>query len=160
MEIKQWLSENAHRRITDQDIADILGTTRKTANKRLNDGLPADDLITICGQLDINRTMALVELNYIPYRDVLDYLDSDGQLVETADDGHLALELARRLNPATKAPEIDELAARRSNNDTSDVHPGSYDGTVRDWDDSIPHAADSSPNETEERLKRGEDPVD
>lgn len=126
MEIKQWLSETSHRRITDQDIADILGTTRKTANKRLNDGLTADDLITICGQLDINRTMALVELNYIPYRDVLDYLDSDGQLVETADDGHLALELARRLNPATKATEIDELAARRSNTEPGDVRPMPY----------------------------------
>lgn len=116
MEIKQWLSENTHRRITDQDVADALGTTRKTANKRLNDGLSADDLITVCGELGINRTMALVELGYVPHQDVLDYLDSDGQLVETADDGALALELARRLNPATKAPEIDELAARRRSN--------------------------------------------
>ena len=131
MDIKQWLSENTHRRITDQDVADILGTTRKTANRRLNEGLAADDLILICGKLGINRTMALVELDYIPYQDVIDYLDSDGQLVATADEGELAIELARRLNPATKAPEIDELAARRSNNDTSDVHPMPY-GAVAD----------------------------
>lgn len=127
MEIKQWLSENTHRRITDQDVADALGTTRKTANKRLNDGLSADDLITICEKLGVNRTMALVELGYVPYEDVLDYLDSDGQLVSTADDGKLAIELARRLNPATKAPEIDELAARRrSNTPPEDVVPESY----------------------------------
>lgn len=126
MEIKQWLSENAHRRITDQDVADALGTTRKTANKRLNEGLPADDLITICGKLGINRTMALVELDYVPYEDVLEYLDSDGQLVSTADEGELAIELARRLNPATKAPEIDELASRRSNTPPADVVPESY----------------------------------
>ena len=126
MEIKQWLSENTHRRITDQDVADALGTSRKTANKRLNDGLDAGDLITICEKLGVNRTMALVELGYVPHQDVLDYLDSDGQLVETADDGALALELARRLNPATKAPEIDELAARRSNTPPSDVEPLPY----------------------------------
>lgn len=132
MEIKQWLSENAHRRITDQDVADALGTTRKTANKRLNEGLPADDLITICEKLGVNRTMALVELGYVPHQDVLDYLDSDGQLVETADDGALALELARRLNPATKAPEIDELAAKRSNTPPLDVVPESYAANRRE----------------------------
>lgn len=126
MDIKQWLSENTHRRITDQDVADILGTTRKTANRRLNEGLTADDLILICGKLGINRTMALVELDYIPYQDVIDYLDSDGQLVATADEGELAIELARRLNPATRAPEIDELAARRSNTRSPDVDPVPY----------------------------------
>lgn len=144
MDMKQWLSENTHRRITDQDIADILGTTRKTANKRLNDGLSADDLILICGKLGINRTMALIELDYIPYRDVIDYLDSNGQLVATADEGELAIELARRLNPATKAPEIDELAARRSNNDAVDVQPMPY-GAV----------ADNSPDE--DALRQAEE---
>lgn len=160
MDIKQWLSENTNRRITDQDVANALGTTRKTANKRLNDGLEAGDLLTICKTLGVNRTMALVELGYVPHQDVLDYLDSDGELVSTAGDGELALELARRLNPATMAKEIDELAARRSNNSAPRVGSDVYDGTVRDWDNTIPHAADSSPDETEERLKRGEDPVD
>ena len=126
MDIKQWLSENTHRRITDQDVANILGTTRKTANRRLNEGLTADNLILICGKLGINRTMALVELDYIPYQDVIDYLDSDGQLVATADEGELAIELARRLNPATRAPEIDELAARRSNTRGPGVDPVPY----------------------------------
>lgn len=128
MEIKQWLSENTHRRITDQDVADALGTTRKTANKRLNDGLDAGDLITICEKLGVNRTMALVELGYVPYQDVLDYLDSDGELVSTADEGKLSLELARRLNPATMAKELDELEARRdrSNGRRVDVEPLPY----------------------------------
>ena len=160
MDIKQWLSENAHRRITDQDVADILGTTRKTANRRLNEGLTADDLILICKTLGINRAMALVELDYVPHGDVLDYLDSNGALVATAADGELAIELARRLNPATRAPEIDELAARRSNNGPSDVRGDSYDGTVREFDWTQPHAADSSPDEQAERERRGEDPID
>lgn len=137
MDIKQWLSENTHRRITDQDVANALGATRKTANKRLNDGLEAGDLITVCTALNINRTMALVELGYLPHQDVLDYLDSDGELVSTAEDGQLAIELARRLNPATLAAEIDELAQRRSNNAGGVVHP-------------LPYAADSSDTEPEE----------
>lgn len=136
MEIKQWLSETSHRRITDQEVADILKITRKTANKRLNDGLPTDDLLALCKEFGINRTLALVELGHVPYQDVLDFLDSDGALLATAPDGDLALELARRLNPATRAPELDELAARRSNTLTPDVR-------------GLPYAADDSDTEPE-----------
>ena len=163
MEIKQWLSETSHRRITDQEIADILKVTRKTANKRLNEGLPTDDLLALCQEFGINRTLALVELGHVPYQDVLDFLDSDGALVSTADEGELAIELARRLNPATRASEIDELAARRTGAPVSEpsasLH-GDDDGLVEEWDDSVPHAADSSPDEQAEREKRGEDLID
>lgn len=164
MEIKQWLSETSHRRITDQEVADILKITRKIANKRLNDGLPTDDLLALCKEFGINRTLALVELGHVPYQDVLDFLDSDGALVATADEGELAIELARRLNPATRANEIDELAARRAGAPVSDAHgslPDDDDGVVREFDYSPDeYAADSSINEQEEREKRGEDPID
>lgn len=163
MDIKQWLSETSHIRITDQGIADVLQVTRKTANKRLNEGLPADDLLTLCEVLGINRPLALVELGYIPYQEVLDFLDSDGALVSTADEGELAIELARRLNPATRANEIDELAARRAGAPVSDPSASLHDdddGLVQEWDDSVPHAADSSPDEQAEREKRGEDLID
>lgn len=163
MEIKQWLSETSHRRITDQEIADILKVTRKTANKRLNEGLPTDDLLALCQEFGINRTLALVELGHVPYQDVLDFLDSDGALVSTADEGELAIELARRLNPATRADELDELAARRAgapvSGPSASLH-GDDDGLVEEWDDSVPHAADSSPDEQAEREKRGEDLID
>lgn len=164
MDIKQWLSENAHRRVTDSEVAEILGVTRKTVNTRLNAGtLTADDLLLICERLGINRTLALVELERLPHSDVLEYLDSDGALLATAEDGDLAIELARRLNPATKAHEIDELAARHRRSTPAtppSVKPLSDDdGTVREWEDQ-PHAADSSLNENEARLNRGEDPID
>lgn len=164
MEIKQWLSETSHRRITDQEIADILKVTRKTANKRLNEGLPTDDLLALCQEFGINRTLALVELGHVPYQDVLDFLDSDGALVSTADEGELAIELARRLNPATRADELDELAARRAGAPVSDASaslPDDDDGVVREFDyEPDEYAADSSPNEQEEREKRGEDLID
>lgn len=147
MEIKQWLSETSHRRITDQEIADILKVTRKTANKRLNEGLPTDDLLALCQKFGINRTLALVELGHVPYQDVLDFLDSDGALVSTADEGELAIELARRLNPATRANEIDELASRRAG------------APVSDADDSMPLSAVaySGPDEDAERNDADDD---
>lgn len=162
MDIKHWLSETSHRRITDQEVADILKITRKTANKRLNDGLPTDDLLALCKEFGINRTLALVELGHVPYQDVLDFLDSDGALVSTADEGELAIELARRLNPATRANEIDELASRRAGAPVSGPSASldDDDGIVRDFDWDEPHAADSSPDEDKLREERGEDPID
>lgn len=145
MDIKQWLSETSHRRITDQEVAGVLKITRKTANKRLNDGLPTDDLLALCKEFGINRTLALVELGHVPYQDVLDFLDSDGALVSTADEGELAIELARRLNPATRANEIDDLAARRAGTPVSGPRD---DGVVSDLDYSpLKDVADSSPEE-------------
>lgn len=108
------MSESAHRRITDQEIASILGVTRKTANKRLNEGLPSDDLIRLCDELGINQTLALVELGRLTHEDVLEYLDSEGQLLETADDAALVLELARRLVPKSK---ILEQTVRQTSTD-------------------------------------------
>lgn len=165
MDTKKWLAETSHRRITDDVIAQILNVTRKTANKRINDGLPADDLVTISRALDINPVQTLVELGHLEYDEVEDFLDSDGQLVATASPGQLSLELARQLNPATMAPELDELAARRAvlpqSNDQGHPSPGSeHDGTVRTWDSTIPHAADSSTDEDQAREERGEDPID
>ena len=43
---------------------------------------------------------------------------------------------------------------------SASLHDDEDDGTVMEWDDSIPHAADSSPDEQAEREKRGEDLID
>lgn len=138
MDVKRWFSETAHRQITDSTIAEILNVTRKTANKRVNEGLTSDELIAISHALGINPVIALVEMGHITYEEVAGFLDSDGQLVATSDPAHLSIELARMLNPATMAPELDELASRRRA--TPGVHPVSeYEGV-----------ADSSPDHDEE----------
>ena len=58
----------------------------------------------------------------------------------------------------------DDLASRRADtpvSDTDDSMPDDDDGIVREFDYSPDeYAADSSPNEQEEREKRGEDPID
>lgn len=164
MDTKKWFSETSRQRVTDGMIADILNVTRKTANKRINDGLPMNDLVTISRALDINPAITLVELGHLTHEEIEDYLDSDGQLVSTAEDGALALELARRLNPATLAHEMDELAARRAalsqSNDQGHPSPDHEDdGTVREWTDH-PHAADTSPDEQAGREAESEPPID
>lgn len=157
----------AGRRVISQEIADALGISRNAANDRMNRGLDAGDLITVARDLELNPVEVLVELRRLTRAEVFDFMDSDGTLLVTATPEQLRYQLAElsltrdeKLRLAQDALGGDELAARRSNNDAGDVRHDSYDGTVRDWDDSIPHAADSSPDETEERLKRGEDPVD
>lgn len=73
----------------------------------------------------------------------------------------IAHEMYRELERVKSVSDrYDDLAEKRSNSAGGNVGSDEYDGTVLDWDDTIPHAADSSPDETEERLKRGEDPID
>lgn len=150
---REWLSAMAKRRITAVEIAEILGVSRTTANARISKGISADDLITISRGLGINPTEALTELGYLDYGEVMTFMDMGGKLLDTAEDGELALELARRLNPAKLSPEIDELAARRAAKNTPTVPADSYDdGTVRPWTDQ-PHAADNSPDEDQLRWE-------
>ena len=128
MDAKAWFSETSHQRITDDVVAGILGVTRKTANKRLNEGLDTDDIINIARALRINTITALVELDRIEYQEVLDYLDGGGQLIENADDGALALELAKRLNPISRLADVRSIEdARRSTLTDSDVEAALLD---------------------------------
>lgn len=135
---RDWFKSQTGGRITAEELANILDISRATVTRRLTEGLDAGDIITISRKLNVNPVEALVDLGHITHTEALDFVDGDGMRVEGADPGILALELARQLNPATMAPELDELAARRQ-----DTH----DGTVVDWDDTQPHAADGSQEE-------------
>lgn len=53
---------------------------------------------------------------------------------------------------------VANLDAHRSN--TQSAPSATHDGTVEDWDNSIPHAAKNGIDENEERIKRNEDPID
>ena len=60
------------------------------------------------------------------------------------------------------AQGLTDLGSRNLSvvSDPPAITDGEDDGTVMEWDDSIPHAADSSPDEQAEREKRGEDLID
>ncbi|MFC5939312.1 hypothetical protein ACFPVT_07910 [Corynebacterium choanae] len=109
MDIKSWISEQTRHPVTYSDLAEVLGVTRKTAGRRLNDQTSSDDIITLCVHYDLNPLECLVDFRYITHQHILDYFDSDGELVATASDAQLILELARRIVPAKHAEELDAL---------------------------------------------------
>lgn len=125
---RDWYKSATGRRITADEIGTALNLSRPSVTRRLisPEGLSADEIITVSRAHHVNPVEALVDLGHLTTEEAMNYLDIEGQLVETSDEGYLALELARRLNPATKAPEIDELAARRSNTEPGDVRPMPY----------------------------------
>jgi len=125
MDIKKWFSETSKSQVTDSTIADILNVTRKTANKRVNEGLSADDLIEISRHLGIPPIHALVELGKLTPQEVFDYLDGDGTLLASASVDQLLYHLAEESLPLSARIELgikakmlsdrkDELAARRA----------------------------------------------
>lgn len=144
-DLKAILGSMAGRRVIAQEIADALQISRNAANDRMNRGLDAGDLITVCRALEINPVMALVELNHLTYTEVFDFMDSDGTLLATATESQLHYQLAEitltkseklQLVQGLVSDEKDELAARRSNKQAGHV-----------W--SLPYGAvaDSSPDE-------------
>lgn len=77
-------------------------------------------------------------------------------------DLELAQEIVARLEQAESHDALtlptDELATlrKKSNTTTPDVATPDYlDVTVREWDDTLPHAADSSPDEDQLREEEG-----
>lgn len=70
----------------------------------------------------------------------------------------IANEMYRELERVKSVSDrYDQLEQARSKKRPSALPD---DGIVREWDDSIPHAADSSPDEDALREERGEDLID
>lgn len=100
MDERSWFSETAKRKVTATEIAEHLGVSRNTVNKRLADGLSADDLIVIARAVGVSPVDALIELGPLTYAEVYEFLEGDGKLLETSSEAELSLELAQRLNPS------------------------------------------------------------
>ena len=123
--------ERLHKGVTQAELAESTGISQSQISKQLR------------GTRDIN----IDELDAI----VTALNMSLVELIRTAE---------QELNPDTR----DDLAARRAGapvSDSSASLPDDDDGIVREFDYSPDeYAADSSPNEQEEREKRGEDLID
>ena len=111
-DIRDWFRSSMDRRVTVEQIGEVLGVSRATATRYVADGLDAAQIIALCDAFGANPIEALVDLGHIDYRHVIDFLDGDDRTISAAEDGELALELARRLNPAKLAPVIDDIEAR------------------------------------------------
>ena len=127
--------------------------------------LTAEEVIALSRAYGISPVEGLAATGHITHEEATGMTaDSAAELLSDPD---LIRTLAYRINADPQAwfgtfGELadDELAARRSNKGAGHVDAGSYDGTVKDFDWSQPHAADSSPDEQAEREKRGEEPID
>ncbi|MBK4144648.1 hypothetical protein GWO57_08365 [Corynebacterium macginleyi] len=172
-DVKDIFASLAGHRVTAQDMADILETSRNTVNLRLKNGLVAEDIIDISRGLNINPVDALVELEKLARDEVFDFLDGGAKLLSLASIEELVYRLAEdtlsnadkiELGGAARALlERDDLASRRAGAPVSGPSASLHDdddGIVRDFDWDEPHAADSSPDEDKLREERGEDPID
>lgn len=157
---RTWFKSMTGRKITVEDIADIIGISRATATRRLQDGLAPDDIIKLCRKLNVNPVLALVDFDHLTFKEVFDALDGDGQLLATASTDQLIYRLAEDgLSPGQKMELSSHI--RRSHIKAVSDAPDINDGTVREFDYAPEeYAADSSIDETEARLERGEDIID
>ncbi|EPD70824.1 hypothetical protein HMPREF1219_00119 [Corynebacterium pyruviciproducens ATCC BAA-1742] len=151
----QWL-----RRITRGDsnrqICDLAHLAPSTLGRQIREGrLDPAIIIKVAQAYEESPVIALVDLGYISARWITE--PGIATALSRATDEELTNELLRRLQLLPDEP-VDELVEQRRSNKPSSALPD--DGVVRDWDDSIPHAADSSPDEDLLREEEGEGPID
>lgn len=167
IDVRDWFTEMTGQRVTAVEMAEIVGISRNSMTTRLKKGLDADDLIAISRGLDISPIHALVELGKLTYKEVMDFLDGDGTLLASASVEQLIYQLAEDALPASDKISLGAAAKALVDNkenrkltvvsDADDMN----DGTVSEFDYAPEeYAADSSIDETEARLERGEDIID
>lgn len=150
-ELTQWVDTT----IGDdswRSVAEKLKTTHSTIKRRLDNG-EADAIVELASAYNVNPIPGLISTGAISKADVLAFAGTFA--VEDLDDVELAQIMVDRLKAHEQSPNRLR-AVPDPMSDVSDIH----DGTVTEWDETIPHAADSSIDEDAEREKRGEDLID
>jgi hypothetical protein len=153
------------KRVTRNDsnrrAADLANISPVTLGRQLKaNELSADLIIKIAQAYNESPVVALVDLGFVSARWIQEVGTTTA--LTRASDEELTDELLRRLRLLDDQP-VDDLASRRAGvpvSGSSDSMQGDDDGLVQEWDETIPHAADSSPDEQAEREKRGEDLID
>lgn len=166
MNFETWLTELIGED-TRRTASSKAGMAESTLSRQLSRGhLSPEMVIALCRAYDRSPVAGLIQTEYIN-----DY-ELQGPDVEVAlreaTNEQLLNEIMRRSDPEARylfGNDVDDDAIGLAPHLTpvSDPHASLQDeddGTVMEWDDSIPHAADSSPDEQAEREKRGEDLID
>lgn len=166
MSIEAWFKDLTNS-ASLREAADASGVSKSTLSRNLDaNTMTPETVIALCRAYDRSPVSGLIETGYIN-----DY-ELQGPDVEIAlreaTNEQLLDEILRRSDPQARY-----LFGNEGDGDTIGLAPhltpvsdpsGSLhdddDGLVQEWDDSVPHAADSSPDEQAEREKRGEDLID
>lgn len=156
-DVKDVFASLAGHRVTAQDMADILETSRNTVNLRLKNGLVAEDIITISRGLNINPVEALVELDTLTRDEVFGFLDGDAKLLATASPSELVYRLAE--DSLTNIEKIELGAAARALLERNDLAARRAGAPVSEPSDSMPLSAVaySGPDEDAERNDADDD---
>ncbi|MER0071671.1 hypothetical protein ABRP93_11330 [Corynebacterium sp. KPL2850] len=150
-DVKGVFASLAGRRVTAQDMADILKTSRNTVNLRLKNGLEAGDIIAISRGLNINPVDALVELDKLTRSEVFDFLEGDTKLLATASIEDLVYRLAE--DTLSNVDKIELGGAARALLERDDLASRRVETSVSGSSDSMPFGAVaySGPDEDAER---------
>lgn len=154
---------------TERAAAILSGVTTSTLNRQLAKGkLSADVVILLSRAYGESPISGLAATGYLTADEAVG-MPTDS-LTELLTDQQLIRSLALRINadPSAWLDTFGELedagevgSTERPTSVSLHVATDDYDdGTVRKFDWSEPHAADSSIDEDAERERRGEDPVD
>lgn len=166
MEFQEWLTTLPGSPTASQ-AADHSGISKATLLRHAKAGkTTAEFTISIARAYEVNEVESLLDLGFITSSAIDEY--SVEAALERATNEQLLDEILRRSDPQARylfGNEGDEetigLAPHLTpvSGSSASLHDDD-DGLVQEWDETIPHAADSSPDEQEEREKRGEDPID
>lgn len=151
----EWF-KRVTRNDSNRQASERAGISNVTLGRQLKAGeLSADLIIKIAQAYEESPIVALIDLGFVSAR----WMSEHGitTALTRASDEELTDELLRRLNLLSDE-SVDDLAEQRKLSVVSDADDMN-DGTVGKFDYSE-YAADSSEDETESRLERGEDLID
>ena len=163
MNINEWLNSLPGSPTVSQ-AADHAGVSKATFLRHEKNGKTTAEYVTkIARAYDVNEIQSLINLGFVQEAAVMEMavekalgLAKNSQILAEMNKRHDPE--ARRLYRAEGKPGVIDLDDHRSPDPLSDADDMN-DGTVRPFDYSE-YAADSSEDETEARLERGEDLID
>lgn len=165
MNINEWLNSLPGSPTVSQ-AADHAGVSKATFLRHEKNGKTTAEYVTkIARAYDVNEIQSLINLGFVQEAAVMEVaiekalgLAKNSQLLAEMNKRHDPE--ARRLYRAEGKPGVIDLDDHRSPDPLSDADDMN-DGTVSEFDYAPEeYAADSSIDETEARLERGEDIID
>ncbi|MDN6199342.1 helix-turn-helix domain-containing protein [Corynebacterium flavescens] len=145
---------------TQQEAAEFIGISKSNIT-RWKAGAKADPVfvVKVARAYGVNVLHALVEAEFITEAEASLREVRDFEAPSKLSNATISSEVERRLR------KLDEMEGSGRLATVSSMRPRSasaddQDGTVREWDDTVPHAADGSPDEDALREERGEDFID
>lgn len=160
MEHNDWFTQTT-KNATVNAVANKAGIVQRTLARQIERGhIDAENAIKIAIAYNVHPVRALVDTGYLEekYAQEVDITTA----IQTADEMVIVDEVLRRMRKGEASENFtkpaDQVAKERNLSvvsDASDID----DGTVKPFDYGE-YAADSSIDETEARLERGEDLID